>query len=581
MKSFRPGILATRAVNQYRRRDVLTFLGLRYYLANTASRSDGWIRNVALDLAGTRIIAGYFHAHHFKERDAGGLHKHRALHLPGANEALAEASLLAECAKYPEVFSNPDCVFSYRLTKGKSRAGVFEPYFKGLKERHNAIAKAAAACPTGVVQYVDIKKFYPTISGEKSLEVWNRCCEKAGLEKPFAELGRKLIADHIQVPRDQETGILTGPMFSHLLANLVLHDLDKDLSASLPVPYFRYVDDITLVGSGTEVDQALQVIEVKLGELGFCLHPDGHEKRLRVESSEWLGGVRDFDEPTSLHTWASLVGDLKQFLFYQKGDQADLRRRFREGGFRLPIPDYAALSSEASRLERLVELLEHPRKWLQRKLHRVTENSLIAKAEWLREHYEVDLLKLLAQLPDACGFQRKRLVPKTRYAAGRLIYLSNQESLSRFSEALLNIPELYLYGRVMQALTAGSVDHLLGLGVNAAQAAAQAFAANDQAANLSAIPQDEGGRQSLAVLIANGVHVQGVELNDGSELLRLALQGCDRDLMKSDNPFIRELACLHGLAPEARHAEMFRTVFDQDDDLVMDAVDQLQDYPSP
>jgi hypothetical protein len=123
--------------------------------------------------------------------------------------------------------------------------------------------------------------------------------------------------------------------------------------------------------------------------------------------------------------------------------------------------------------------------------------------------------------------------------------------------------------------------YLLGLGVNAAQAAAQAFAANDQAANLSAIPQDEGSRQSLAVLIANGVHVQGVELNDGSELLRLALQGCDRDLMKSDNAFIRELACLHGLAPEARHAEMFRTVFDQDDDLVMDAVDQLQDYPSP
>ena len=37
----RPGILAVRAVNQYRRRDVLPYLGLRYYLYNNAARQCG------------------------------------------------------------------------------------------------------------------------------------------------------------------------------------------------------------------------------------------------------------------------------------------------------------------------------------------------------------------------------------------------------------------------------------------------------------------------------------------------------------------------------------------------------------
>ena len=34
------GLLAIRATNQYRRRDVLAYLGLRYYLDNSAARSD-------------------------------------------------------------------------------------------------------------------------------------------------------------------------------------------------------------------------------------------------------------------------------------------------------------------------------------------------------------------------------------------------------------------------------------------------------------------------------------------------------------------------------------------------------------
>ena len=46
--------------------------------------------------------------------------------------------------------------------------------------------------------------------------------------------------------------------------------------------------------------------------------------------------------------------------------------------------------------------------------------------------------------------------------------------------------------------------------------------------------------------------------------------------MRSSNPFIREIACLHGLGGEARHAGMMEVVFDEDEAMALDAVDQLQ-----
>jgi len=51
--------------------------------------------------------------------------------------------------------------------------------------------------------------------------------------------------------------------------------------------------------------------------------------------------------------------------------------------------------------------------------------------------------------------------------------------------------------------------------------------------------------------------------------------------MTSGNAFIREIACLHGIAPGPRHPEMLESVFDEDEDLAIDAVDQLQQSLSP
>lgn len=104
MTAPRPGILPVRAVNQYRRRDVLPYLALRYYLANTAARSDHWVRHAAIRLFLTRSFRAYFCGFHFKDIDPQGKIDHRCVFLPGANEALAEAALLAECSALPDIY---------------------------------------------------------------------------------------------------------------------------------------------------------------------------------------------------------------------------------------------------------------------------------------------------------------------------------------------------------------------------------------------------------------------------------------------------------------------------------------------
>ena len=581
MKEQRPGILATRAVNQYRRRDILTYLGLRYYLANTSARADSWAYFVATDLSLTRGSLPYFNALNFKDLLGGGEICHRSVHMPGDYAALAEAALLAECAKHPTVFGNPDCVFCYTLASRDDRNGVFEPYVNGLRRRHEAVKNAGRNCPDGIVQYVDIKKFYPTITKELAAKAWKRCCSLAGLRGDFSALGEKLIRDHVSIERANENGILTGPMFSHLLANLVLHDLDKYFSENLTVHYFRYVDDIILVGNANEVVKSLNIVEAKLNELQFELHPEGSDKRLRVDVSEWLEGENDYRDPKTTHSWASLVGDLKRYLLFLKGDHDSLRNQFRKAGFRIPVPDYTAMVYEAGWLNRLKELAK--RAWFRRKTQQINPEKLLKQAAWLRAHHESEFENLVAEMPGAKGYRRKRLIPKLRYSAGRLVCLARSDVLLEYANKALAISELYLHGRVMQAVATANVDELLPLGANAAQAAAQALAANGDVAHVTPRKFSLAESQGLAILIMNGVQIMtnGVPLDNDTELMRFAQRGSDPDLMKSKDEFLRELACLHGLAKAPRHESMFQTAFDQDDDLVMDAIDQLQEYVSP
>ncbi|SJM91551.1 conserved hypothetical protein [Crenothrix polyspora] len=570
-KPSRPGILAVRAVNQYRRREVFAYLGLRYYLENTAARSDIWARQVATDLVLTRTNTPYFQAQHFKEVTESGDVKHREIYLPGANEALAEAALMDECASKP-AFTNPISVFSYQLTDGNDRSGVFKPYTNGLQGRHQAIAKACENCPDGVVLFTDIKRFYPTITSELALAAWRKKSEQAELSTHYRELGEKIIYDHGLAGGTANKGILTGPMFSHLIGNLIMSELDAG-STELSARYFRYVDDITLVGTCAEVAQSLKMIRTKIEAMGLELHDSNSSKCFEVSSKDWLKGRYDFQSSQNPISWMTLIGDLKRFLLANPDQCHALQNTFHAEGFRIPIQDYSRAIYESSFLEKIDVLARKP--WFKRNIANVSIESLITQARWLRKHYEDEFSELAQDMSELEGFERKRHIPKLRYRLGRLIYLGTEGTLVSLGSMAKEIPELQFHASVMQAVATGDIDNVLTLGTNAAQAAAQPLKVSGKAVKASLLNLSLVTEQSLAVFLLNDVSVQYKQENT-SELMRFAKSGVDLGMMKSSDPFVREIACLHGLSEIPRHSSLLETVFDADEDLAMDAIEQLQ-----
>jgi hypothetical protein len=577
----RPGNIALRVVNQYRRRDVLTYLALRYYLDNDAAKADKWAREVSTDLILTRSTAAYFPSQHFKEMSEGKV-EHRTLYIPGANEALAEAALLEECGRR-DAFRNPSAVFSYHLSKADQRSGVFVNYFRGLQARHDAIEKASADFPNGVVRYLDIKKFYPNIALQLANSVWEQQCRLAELAPYWCAVGSKLLRDYGQSGDPKKPGLLTGPMFSHLVANLVLRGIDELFAARNDVRYIRYVDDIVLVGEKTAVATVTEEIRKRLSDLNLDLHADESAKTVDVPVSTWLRGKDDFRTDRKAISWLTLIRDLKQFLIRSPNEREALQEAFRAEGFRIPVRDYSVVAQEPGYLSWIFRMAKQ--KWFRRKARTVSIGTLVFLAQRLRQQYETEFQVMVKIAPATDGYDRKRILPKLRVRASRLVYLSDDQSLLNEGLAASEIPELVFHAEVMKGVATGRVDKVLGMGTNVAQAVAQPLRAAGKSATTSLKFFPTTKEQSMAVLLLNGISVErDADVNQSlrrSELAAFAIDGPSVESMRRGDAFVRELCCLHGISDSPRHVQMFDTVFDEDEMLAIDAVDQLNQSASP
>ena len=381
MNSVRPGILAVRTVNSYRRREVVTYLALRYYLHNAATRSDQWVKRVATKLTLCQDKLPYCNVLQFKDVSPDNTIKHRSMFLPGANEALAEAALLSECANYPEAFASHNNVFSYQLTENAERTGVFKHYITGLRNRHQAIGEICDAYPNGIVYYTDIKSFYPSINLNSIRKTWQSQCDKSSILPHFRDLGEKLIDNYSRMQNAH--GVLIGPMFSHFLANLVLREIDDQCTCNINAEYFRYVDDIVLVGNKKSVANSFQYLQGCLNDIGLQLHDDSSYKNLKVPVAKWLEGRNDFVEYSGPKSWPALIGNLKRYLLMDNNKRFLLQELFHDEDFRIPIPDYSEASYEASFLTRVTELSRF--RWFRKNIQKINAITLLDQAKHLRK----------------------------------------------------------------------------------------------------------------------------------------------------------------------------------------------------
>ena len=571
--------IAIRAINQYRRRDILPYIGLRYYLENCSARRDRWAHDVATHLVRTRAQPVYYEVSHFKEIQTNGSVFHRKIHLPGPNEAIAEAALMDMCSQHPEQFQSLDCVYSYRLARDEQRDGIFVPYFNGFRERHKAVAEACKKNKNYIVRYMDIKRFYPNISIELAEKVWAMACDNSNLPVTYKELGERLLNDHatVSISSDGESSLLTGPAFSHLIADLILHDIDHKMHAHLPGRYFRYVDDVIIVGPEQEVAHHRSILVDLLGSLDLELH-DG-DKDFVVSSADWLLGEHDFEDKSGSPSWMTLVGSLKRYLVANTDTTEKLKQVLSSNGLRMPIPEYIADIQEGGYLSKLLSYGKT--RWMRYQVRNISLSSLVAEAKLLRNIYEKQLIENIDSIDGLSGYERKRKVPKLRYVAGRMVFLATIDQLNKYSSALKSIHETRLLGEVFGAIGKRNVSILVKFGINAVQSAAQVLRLSDQPVICAPDSWGETELQGLAILKLNGVSldISGADPEIDNELLRFAENpGIDTALMKSDNGFIAEMASLHGCAGKTRHTDILNSAFDPDEQMAFDAINQL--HPS-
>ena len=571
MTSIRPPIVVTRAVNQYRRRDILPYLCLRYCFASQATRSGDWLRRVAVRLAKQRDPLRYYCLKHFKEL-RGGKPDLRDIFVPGAIEAVAEAVLLNRCSLAPHVFENPRDVFSYRLAGGDDRQGLFQHYSSGLRERHAAVARACRAKPRQVVAYRDIKAYYPSISLAKARTTWERYATEAGLHADDVGLGAALIEGQRGCNPSAPDNLLVGPMLSHLIGNLVLRDLDTEFAGHPSVRYFRYVDDIILVGGHSQVVEASSQLSGRLAGISLQMHPAGSSKNIDVSSEEWLTGENDYADSNERPSWKTLIGELKTFLIRNPSQREALAVALRNEGIRIPVVDYSSAIAEQTYLTKLAEWAEY--RWYRVIGKAASIAGIVQQARVLAERFEEGLVETADRFNAASLFGRKRFVPKLRYRLNRLAYLAPPDRLPGISDAVAGIPDVACHAAVIESLYAGTIDSILRYGCNASNVVAQVMRANGTAARCGLSILSESMTQSLSMFPLNGVDVRttGDLSPQAKDLWEFATVGYSETVARGSCRVLREATCLHGSGP-LRHAGILSTAFDVEEIASWDAID--------
>jgi hypothetical protein len=569
----RPGRLAVRAANEYRNRDIISYLGLRYYLLATSSRSDRWSREIASELVRRREALPYRKSKVYKgvsERKTGDeswLIEYRPLHLPGPTEMLCESALLDACSVKGGPFSRKKSVFSNVLCEGNSREGMVEPYFKLWRERQNQIASCCRLSPNEIVVYFDLTKFYPSVEHDLINKAWALACQTSKLERGWESLGERIITDYKAILEPQKRGLPMGPMFSHILGNLVLSDFDLKMALKYKGRYFRYVDDIAIVlPKSKQVDAKNHIISFLPPGLQL-----NQSKQVEMSTDCWLQNFNTFEGAVSSKDWMRLISVIKAFAIMRPTDAHALFESLRSLEFRFPFHDYTAAIKNRNALDRFKALWS--KGWFREKIRAQDASAILAMSLHARKVYFFKLNLLLSEELPRDGMSRKLHLQRVRYLASRLLYLATSEQLKTVLVGIEGIMELLDLAAIYRSLIECDVTDLLPFSESVTRVAAQVLSASGKAVECRRRLITEELISAWSVLRAYGVLVdfKGIEespLGPLANFVDSEVQCPDRKAM---HPFYREIITLK-MGEAASTMDLLSTALDETEHSVLDAV---------
>ena len=566
-----PETLAKRAVYEYRRRDTLAYASLRLYLSNQSASRDRWAREVASDLVLDQGQPIYNRIRYFKKMGKRDNCEFRDLYIPGPNEILAETALLGDCAKYSEIFQPPCGVYSYRLSSRTTSNGVYKYYFYGFLDRHSAIAKACHEQSDSMVIYTDITEFYPSISIELAKKVWSAACDDSDFPDSGRELGMKLLENYERSTSNSGSGLPIGPMFSHLIGNLVLRDIDLKMAEVAPGRYFRYVDDFVFVAPNEEAVKLELDLKGMLNSKGLELHP---EKRIPVPARRWLKVANIFDDEESSVSWKTFVGKLKQLMLFRPSSRLEMEKELRDAEIRIRPLDYSRAGQERDFRSRVRYLVENVRFRL--RMRDLSPNRIVQEGLQLRSRYMGELFEALQYLKSSDTFGRKMSKTRVRYLLARLAYLATPDQLLTIADLVADVEEVTIYAAILRALANRDVSDLLRFGPVAAKSVARSLKMHSSPVRCTVTKLTEEATQAYAILLLYGVPLEVAGELPESTMTRFCRGGHGISaLLDSSDLYFRELSCLHGLDEPEVLKRTLETAFDRDEELAFEMMDIL------
>jgi hypothetical protein len=496
--------LGVRSLNDYYRRSVLSYLSLRYALEADALKSDRWATEIAPEIVEREQDGGYLVSKLFKEVRAGKF-IFRDIGSPGPNEALAEAALLEACGKAGSVFARSSDVFSYRLARNSETGGSFSPYFEHYKKRQRAIGRCCRKHRDHIVFCADIRNFYPTLSRARVRVAWNEACAKSKLEDKWRLLGNHLLN---RQKRFVKRGLLVGPMFSHLLADLSLRDIDRRIRKKYPGRYFRYVDDIAIVLLENEIAPAKRLIAKLLRTAGLRFHPNKFSATptaVWAKTAPWQGRASSVEVRDK--KWMALIDRIKCYLLKKPDEIDDLGAALRMAGVRIPLPKYRNALSDQDYQERLRRRMQTI--WFRQYVKRLTIKKVVAQSKRAVIGYLEEFAEHWTQygaIEDRV--QRKWHSTKIKNILGKLTMLAPEELLPLLLETLEPTDEFAPSRSILDAIRRRNVTDLISFGGSVCGAAGQILSAHGGRYACRPKRWSAQARQGLATLLLMGVDVE-------------------------------------------------------------------------
>lgn len=522
----------------------------------------------------------YLSSRQYKGVKSGGILEFRDVRFPCANEALAEAALLAHCSEIEGPFAAKADVFSYHLADPSSHEGSFKLYFKLFAARQAAIAEACRRWPNDLVLYVDIKSFYPSLTLKRARRAWIDACKTGNVERAWRALGLRLIDDQSEVG----SGLMVGPMFSHLLGNLSLLEVDARMRKRYQNRYFRYVDDIALVIPHDEKDAALQFLQRALGSLELRLNP---KKTCHLTASEWLssaqGQTSNYEGET--HTiedteWMIFIDDLKCYLIANPEHSAGLAERLRANGVRVSVPHYQATIESADYVARFERRLR--RKGFQRRVSQISIQGIVSRARILSYLYQENFDEVWEEFQRSDSVKRKWLLSRLRYLLSKLVVIAEEDQLTVISSRLEGLPELAEYAAVFRALTTRDVSDLVRYSGKVNTGAGQALATSGATVRCQPTQWNRETIEGFVALNLIGVNLltQVPTRVERNYHVRFVNGRCSpTGWTTAPNGFLQELIALSGESSLKRHQRLLSSPIDPDERWVL-FTDELQNIDS-